>query len=223
MKKAITISLFAEMLKNMKIVTIINLLFLSILLGCNSNTLTDNSLIGSIPEDRDNLENKETFEENLERILNVDKASLGMTIFELKEVYKTAKFIEEPVFLYGVDGESNGLEVVENNERLFFVWTLLGDNRIKGITILSPSIIIDSDISVGITLTEFLKKYPDCKLTIDLLDEGIESCYVKEKNYSVEFLTEPENRVGEYNLETSEAELIKIRRPEAKIDRISIH
>lgn len=203
----------------MKILTPINLLLIITFLACNSIPSTDTNQNDSSIKDTNNSVNAE----NSERILSADKASVGMTINELKKAYPNAKFVEEPVSLYGVDGEGKGLVVVNNNERLLFVWTLEGDDKIRGITILSPSIVIDSNIAVGMPLQEFLKKYPDIKLTISLIDEDIEYCYVKGKEYLIEFLTQPDNRVGEYEMEGVEAESIRILRPDAKIDRISLY
>lgn len=203
----------------MKILTPINLLLIITFLACNSIPSTDTNQNDSSIKDTNNSVNAE----NSERILSADKASVGMTINELKKAYPNAKFVEEPVSLYGVDGEGKGLVVVNNNERLLFVWTLEGDDKIRGITILSPSIVIDSNVAVGMPLQEFLKKYPDIKLTISLIDEDIEYCYVKGKEYLIEFLTQPDNRVGEYEMEGVEAESIRILRPDAKIDRISLY
>ncbi|HOF16232.1 MAG TPA: hypothetical protein PLF32_06200 [Bacteroidales bacterium] len=203
----------------MKILTPINLLLIITFLACNSIPSTDTNQNDSSIKDTNNSVNAE----NSERILSADKASVGMTINELKKAYPNAKFVEEPVSLYGVDGEGKGLVVVNNNERLLFVWTLEGDDKIRGITILSPSIVIDSNVAVGMPLQEFHKKYPDIKLTISLIDEDIEYCYVKGKEYLIEFLTQPDNRVGEYEMEGVEAESIRILRPDAKIDRISLY
>ena len=146
-----------------------------------------------------------------------------MTILEMKEIYKTAKFIEEPVYEYCIDGEENGIVVHDNGKRLFFVWTMQDENVIRGITILSKDIKIDNNISVGITLEEFIKKYPKAVLAIDLLDDRYEFSYVPELNYRIEFLTTDSTRIGEYNFDSVEPEFIKIIDPKRKVDRISIN
>ncbi|MGI5820624.1 MAG: hypothetical protein ACOX5L_00980 [Bacteroidales bacterium] len=124
--------------------------------------------------------------------------------------------------MYGIDSEKSGLLVVNNNEKLLFVW-VSEDDHIKGITILSPSIVIDSNVSVGMNFQEFLKKYPDAQLAVSLVDEGVEYYHVKDKDYIIEFLTKPDNRVGEYEEEGVEAKSIRIVRPNAKIDRITMN
>jgi len=152
----------------------------------------------------------------------VDKIQIGMTIQEMKDFYKSAEFIKEPVYEYGVDGESNGLVVQENGNRLFFVWTMLNDDKIKGITILSKDIKIDNDVSVGMTLEKFIKKYPKATFSIDLVDNRYEFSYVSEKRYRIEFLTTDSTRIAEYDFEVGEPEFIKIKNLKKTIDRISI-
>jgi len=46
---------------------------------------------------------------------------------------------------------------------------------------------------------------------------------IKDKDYIIEFLTKPDNRVGEYEEEGVEAKSIRIVRPNAKIDRITMN
>ena len=123
--------------------------------------------------------------------------------------------------MYGIDSEKSGLLVVNNNEKLLFVW-VSEDDHIKVFTILSPSIVIDSNVSVGMNFQEFLKKYPDAQLAVSLVDEGVEYYHVKDKDYIIEFLTKPDNRVGEYKEEGVEAKSIRIERPNAKIYRITM-
>ncbi len=110
-----------------------------------------------------------------------------MKISELKNAYKSAEFFEEPVYKYGIDGESKGLFVKQNNERLFFVWTMQGENKIHGIIILSESIIIDDNVHVGITLKAFIDKYPYALVHIDMIDEIYEYVTVPNLSYRPEF------------------------------------
>lgn len=151
----------------------------------------------------------------------VDGVYIGMTIQELKETYPNATFIEEPVYEYGIDGDSNGLVVEQGNERLFFVWTLLGKDEIHGITLLSESLKIDGDVHVGMTLTAFKDKYPNVSVNIDMLDDRYEYLYVPEHEYRVEFLTTDSTRVATYDYDQPEPEFEGIKRPDARVDRIS--
>lgn len=155
------------------------------------------------------------------RIL-VDKIHIGMTIQYMKAMYIGAEFIEEPLFRYGIDSENNGIRVTENGENLFFVWTMEENDTINGIEIISQDIIIDNDVHVGITLEDFLKKYPDSRPSIDELSMSSEYILVPGLDYSVQFLTTESTRVADYNYSATEPEFIAIKRPTAKIDRISV-
>lgn len=205
----------------MKTLSLINLFLIVALLGCNAPA-TDGNQNDAIIQESNSVEKIGEVNRDSGKILSADKASIGMTIDELKKAYPNAKFIEEPLYMYGIDSEKSGLLVVNNNEKLLFVW-VSEDDHIKGITILSPSIVIDSNVSVGMNFQEFLKKYPDAQLAVSLVDEGVEYYHVKDKDYIIEFLTKPDNRVGEYKEEGVEAKSIRIVRPNAKIDRITIN
>jgi hypothetical protein len=154
--------------------------------------------------------------------IKVDKIHIGMTIQEMKSLYPGADFIEEPLFKYGVDSENNGIKVAVNGESLFFIWTLEDNDTINGIEILSQNIAIDHDVHVGMTLEDFLRKYPDSKLAFDELSLDYEYIQVPGLDYRVEFLTTETTRVADYNYSGNEPEFVSIKRPAAKIDRISV-
>ena len=152
--------------------------------------------------------------------LKMDKIYIGMTIQEMKDIYSNAEFIEEPLYRYGVDSEDPGITVTQNGEKLFFVWTMQNENKIHGITILSDKIQIDNGIHVGMTLEDFLKRHPDQNLRMDeLSQEDYEYIHVPVLDYQVEFWTNDSTRVATYS--KPDLIYISIRRPEAKIDRIS--
>lgn len=155
--------------------------------------------------------------------IKVDKAYIGMAISELKTLYHNAEFIEEPVYEYGIDGESKGLVVKQNDEKLFFVWTLQGEERVHGITILSDTIIIDDNVHVGMTLKSFIDKYPATTVHIDMIDERYEYLNVPELSYRPEFLTTDSTRVAEYDYEQPEPEFKSVRNRDARIERISVN
>ena len=155
--------------------------------------------------------------------IKVDKAYIGMSISELKSVYGSAEFIEEPVYEYGIDGDSKGLVVKQNDKRLFFVWTLQGEKKIHGMTILSDSIIIDRNVHVGMTLKSFMVKYPEATVQIDMIDERYEYLNVPRLSYRPEFLTMDSTRVASYDYEQPEPEFKNIKKPEARIERISVN
>lgn len=154
--------------------------------------------------------------------IKVDKIHIGMTIKEMKALYPGAEFIEEPLFKYGVDSENNGIKVAVNKESLFFVWTLEDNDTINGVEILSQKIVIDQDVHVGMTLEDFLKKYPTSKLSFDELTSDYEYIQVPGFDYRVEFITTETTRVADYDYSKNEPEFISVKRPTAKIDRISV-
>lgn len=154
--------------------------------------------------------------------IQVDVIHIGMTIQEMKALYAGAEFIEEPLYQYGIDSENNGIRVTENGESLFFVWTMEDNDTINGIEIISQNIIIDYDVHVGMTLEDFIKKYPDSRPSMDELSMDYEYIMVPGQDYSVQFLTTETTRVADYNYSATEPEFIAIKRPTAEIDRISV-
>jgi hypothetical protein len=153
----------------------------------------------------------------------VDKTYVGMTLTKLKSIYKDLEFTEESMFFYGVDSEENGLLLKKNNEPFIFVWTKEDSDSINGITILTDQITIDNNVHVGITISDFFSKYKNAKLQIDQISNETEFGFVMNKlNYRIEFITADSNRVGEYDMTQAEPEFIKLKRPEAKVERISV-
>ena len=174
-------------------------------------------------ESKSQIETTTTNKSTQESDIQVDKAYIGMTITELKKAYESAEFIEEPVYEYGIDGESKGLVVKQNNERLFFVWTIQGEDKIHGITLLSDSIVIDDNVHVGMTLKSFMDKYPNVTVHIDMIDERYEYLHVPSISFRPEFLTTDTTRVADYDYEQPEPEFKRISKPNAIIDRISVN
>lgn len=154
----------------------------------------------------------------------VDKTYVGMTLTKLKSIYKDLEFIEEPMFFYGVDSEKNGLLLKKNNEPFIFVWTQENSDTINGITILTDQITIDNNVHVGITISDFFNKYKNAKLQIDQISNETEFGFVMNNlNYRIEFITADSNRVGEYDMTQAEPEFIKLKRPDAKVERIGVY
>lgn len=154
----------------------------------------------------------------------VDKTYVGMTLTKLKSVYKDLEFLEEPVFFYGVDSEENGLLLNKNNKPFIFVWTKENTDTINGITILTDQITIDGNVHVGITISDFFNKYKNAKLQIDQISNETEfSSVMSNLLYRIEFITADSNRVGEYDMTKAEPEFIKLKRPDAKVERIGVY
>ena len=154
----------------------------------------------------------------------VDKTYVGMTLKKLKSIYKDLEFLEEPMFFYGVDSEKNGLLLKKNNAPFIFVWTQESCDTINGITILTDQITIDNNVHVGITISDFFNKYKNAKLQIDQISNETEFGFVMNNlNYRIEFITADSNRVGEYDMMQAEPEFIKLKRPDAKVERIGVY
>ena len=191
------------------------------LFSCNNETT--NKQEEKHEESKSQIETTTTNKPTQESEIQVDKAYIGMTITELKKAYESAEFIEEPVYEYGIDGESKGLVVKQNDEKLFFVWTLQGEEKVHGITILSDTIIIDDNVHVGMTLKSFIDKYPATAVHIDMIDERYEYLNVPELSYRPEILTTDSTRVAEYDYEQPEPEFKSVRNRDARIERISVN
>ena len=191
------------------------------IISCNSQKTKNQDKTQTNSENKVSLVAKEPSDQVPE--IKVDKAYIGMKISDLKATYEDSEFIEEPVYEYGIDGESKGLVVKENNERLFFVWTLQGEDKIHGITILSSSIVIDDNVHVGMTLKSFMAKYQNATVQIDMINEQYEYLNVPRLSYRPEFITTNTTRVAEYDYTKPEPEFEKIIKPDAKIERISVN
>jgi hypothetical protein len=147
--------------------------------------------------------------------------NLGMTMDELREKYNDCEFIEQPVFKYGIDGESLGLLIRKDNEDLFFAWPIPGENTVNGITLLSPSFVIDGNVHVGMSVKSFFEKYQEATIHIDMIDENYEYINVSSISYRPEFLTTDTNRIANYDYDQPEPEYKSLARENARIERIS--
>lgn len=154
--------------------------------------------------------------------IKVDRISHGMTITQMKEAYQGAEFISEPVWTYGIDGESDGILVKLNEEELFFVWTMFNNDTIRGITVLSKSIILEGGIRVGLTVEELFKSYPKGTMKVNMIDEETEYFYIPILDLMAEFLPSDSKRVASYDWSKGEPEFVEVLKPDATVDRISL-
>jgi hypothetical protein len=145
-----------------------------------------------------------------------------MTIREMKSVYNEANFLEEPASNYGVDGGGNGILVVNKGDTLFFIWKFEKDTIIQGIDILSPKVMIDSNIHVGMSYEDIVKKYPNAKPGMSSDNGFFEIIQIPTLNYSILFLTSDSNRLAEYDRKNGMPEFIKILRLQSKSTMIAI-
>lgn len=153
----------------------------------------------------------------------VDKTYTGMTMKQLREIYKDLEFTEEPLFAYGVDSEDNGWLLSKNKQPFIFVWSQEKSDTIHSITILSEEIVIDGNVHTGMTMGDFFRKYPSATLGIDEISYDTEYAFVPGKNYSALCLTTDSTRIGAYNFSEGGPEFIKLKQPQARIQRIAIY
>lgn len=149
------------------------------------------------------------------------KLKTGMTENEAGREYPNCEFKGVKAWEYGVDGGGNGVEVICNDEILFFYWTHWETKKITGIVLISRKLSIDDDVHVGMNFRDFLKKYPNSKTTIDLLTDK-EICYEPKNKYWLEFDTTDEDRIAEYSYENGEPEFLRFINRDILIARISI-
>jgi hypothetical protein len=152
----------------------------------------------------------------------VGKTYVGMSLAKLRQVYKDLEFVKEPLFMYGVDSDEKGWLLKKDHKPFLFVWTQEGSENIHSITILSDEITVDGNVYVGMSMGDYFKKYPKAKLGIDAISYDIEFAYVENAQYRVECLTTDSSRIGVYNMNEPEPEFIKLLKPEAKIERITV-
>jgi hypothetical protein len=147
---------------------------------------------------------------------------LGMTLEQAKALYPNGTFEEVPVYEYGMDASYNGLLIEDHRGPLMFLHPDEVSDTIIGISLLSPKLTVGKDICTGMSVSEFIERYPNATIEIDAIDNSIEIGYVAKESFRVEFLTTDSTRVGLYELVNGDPAFRGIQRPDARIDRIMI-
>jgi hypothetical protein len=149
----------------------------------------------------------------------VDKAYLGMPFSVLKASYPGLVFIQEDPEVYDVDGNKKGMLLKKAGFPYLFVWSEPGKDSIEGIMILTKEIAIDSNVQIGMTALDLLKKYNGLQLNIDPRHQQIEYATIPDSlRFRLEFFTSESLRVGEYK----DNQFVKLNRPEARAVRIRV-
>jgi hypothetical protein len=149
---------------------------------------------------------------------HIELVQNGISIKAFKVKVGNEKFIKERLFKYGIDSEKNGWTFIEDEKKIFFIWKKQNETEISEIIILDKSISVDG-ISVGMTFNDFLKINPNSNIELDVVNSEYEYSVSKNGNYTVEFISDINNKVGEYNEDFT---VKRILNKEAKIDRIRI-
>jgi hypothetical protein len=147
---------------------------------------------------------------------------LGMTLEEAKALNRNATFRYLPVYEYGMDASYNGLLIEDHTGPLMFLHPDEVSDTIVGISLISPELTIGRDIRTGMTVSEFIERYPNATIEIDAINNSIEIGYVAKETFRVEFLTTDSTRVGKYEIINGDPASRGIQRPDARIDRILI-
>ena len=147
---------------------------------------------------------------------------MGMTLEEAKALYRNATFRYLPVYEYGMDATYNGLLIEDHTGPLMFLHPDEVSDTIVGISLISPELTIGRDIRTGMTVSEFIERYPNATIEIDAIDNSIEIGYVAKETFRVEFHTTDSTRVGLYEIVNGDPAFSSIQRPDARIDRIMI-
>jgi hypothetical protein len=127
----------------------------------------------------------------------VGKVKLGMTLTQMRSLYKGFKFEEQEVADYGICGGGNGIRVSFGDEQLFFVWCLDGKNKIREIIVLNKKYYTSNGIHVGMSVSELLKVDPDTRFRMNYLDSS-ERSFNKESNVHIIFSDEYDT-IGKYS------------------------
>ncbi|MDF9799244.1 hypothetical protein OKW21_004507 [Catalinimonas alkaloidigena] len=153
---------------------------------------------------------------NVEKILNEMDKNTFLTSFS-EEYNISHPFLHE----YGVDSESKGILVSTEFDPMVFAWSKWDSDSLYEIQVLSEKVELKSNIHVGMSVEEFINHYPDSKLYLNALDENSEYFIIKDNfEYIVEFLTNPQSRIGKYSNDQYETEILI--NTGKKADKISI-
>lgn len=153
----------------------------------------------------------------------------GMVVRDIIDVYSpydaALELKQVPRFTYGDDSDEMGYEVwFEEKLRYFLIVPdLYADvKRITGLVVVSPEIEVDG-LHTGMEIGEILKRYPNAKLNIDLINDW-EYLYIKEPGLRLTFKTGETNRIAEYtyNKNTQDHEMVTIKDKKRKLDLITV-
>ena len=171
-------------------------------------TLTTFLFLASCGYDNDkatnNVQTISKLQDNLITATSIDMAFIGMDISELKKAYNNYQFLDTPAYYFGIDGEERDLVIAKNNVPQLFIWTG-SDQKVNGLYSLTSNFHTDNNLKVGMTIKEVKKIYPDCEISVDVMDGNLEYIYIPDKGVQLCFMTN-ENRIGIYK-ETNAVEL----------------
>lgn len=149
----------------------------------------------------------------------LEVVKVGSKISKIQSSLNGYQFKEESLFNYGVDSESTGISILLDKQKLIFIWSKQNSDKIHEIIVLSPDVAIDGNISVGPTIEELLRFYPDSEIQLDALNQESEFAIPKDSFFYAEFNEPAKQKVAEFNEDYS---IRKIRNLQAEIDRIRI-
>jgi len=162
-------------------------------------------------------------------VLYAGTMAAGMVLRDIPDVYgqysNNVELKEVPRYTYGDDSDELGYELWFEEKLQYFLTVADkkdGVKRITGLTVISPEIEVGG-LHTGLGIGEILKRYPNAKLNIDLINDW-EYLYIKELSLRLEFKTSETNRIAQYtyNKRIGSYEAVKIKDEKRKLDFISV-
>ena len=173
-------------------------------LSINKDTLTYNATVNSCL----------SFTKN--GICGIDLGDdLNSSINNLKKRFKDFELISVSSNDWGYGGGTESFLVRKNGVNQFVLIPSSENNRILFIVILNSNYVNSEGLKTGISVKEILGIKSNLKFTINLMNGYEESSF--NKNTTLIFLTEDENRIGEYKEIESYSSAIETN---IKVDRI---
>jgi hypothetical protein len=100
---------------------------------------------------------------------------------------------------WGYDGsDENAKLIFKDGELLFVCIPALGEDVIFAIVVLSEKIKFNSNISVGTSVKDIIRYFPNIKFYINIVT-GNEECIVPESSIVLVFKTDDATRIGKYD------------------------
>ena len=175
-----------------------------LILSCGGDKNSDVQ-VDETPEKVKTEEQAKEEEESQDQIINSIPSALprkGMTVSELKAIYKDATFISQKAHKYGYDGGYPGYDIIQNDEYLFHISKDFSSDTILFTILLSPRYKYNG-IHVGMTATQLLRKYQKAEPFINVYN-GLETISLDSGAVIATFNTTDKARMANYDFSEGE-------------------
>lgn len=123
----------------------------------------------------------------------------GQPISGLEQSLPQLTYAKEGVNKYGIPISDSGTVGILKDDTLFMVWARANRPYIEEIVVLSPQVVVNQNLRVGMNAGEVLEKYPGVKLEVDLGTERAEFGCITEIPACVYFNSWAQARVASYD------------------------